>query len=83
MGEEGEGVTNQEKLDEHQRNLAFCKNGGLLKLMPSIYTRESLKYSDDAELRKVAVVIEYADYLYMQKVLEPYNPVSPKESDNE
>jgi len=62
-------MTNQEKFDEHRKLIAACKAGHLLDIKPDVYSMEKLKYSDDPEVRKACAIIEYADFLWLEKLL--------------
>jgi hypothetical protein len=62
-------MDNKRKLEEHKRLLAECRNKGFLHCKPAVHEMEKLKYSDSALDREVCALLEYADELYMFKLL--------------
>lgn len=62
-------MTNKEKFESHKKILAECKDGKFLDIKPDVYEMERLKYSDDLLHRIACAIIEYADSLYMDKIL--------------
>ena len=61
-------MDNTAKFYEHKQMLAELRSGFLNGTI-NVYEMEKLKYSDDPLVRKAAAIIEYADEMYMDKML--------------
>jgi isocitrate lyase len=62
-------MDNHEKFEEQKKIILECQEN-FLKAKPSVFDCEKMKYSDEPTIRRAAAIIEYADMLWTEKLLD-------------